>query len=202
MHTRSKFLLPFLLVGPGAPLVASCVTTTPTTGTNQSALGCSEFNPNTGLDADVKVDARVRAFVQSSVDLGGVAATLKSAVRTACTGIATDLGAADTWTAMGDSDDAVSNANKTGACDAARQRIVAIMTAHRDANFALVISRGECHTNFNDEAKCESGCSSQANVRPRNHRNTLRPRPTQRRMPGHLLEPSNLRRPGRCRGEL
>jgi hypothetical protein len=167
MQMRSV-VMPFLIAGVGVPIVDGCVATTSSngTGTNQSALGCSEFNANTGLDAGVQVDARVREFAQSAVDLGNVAASLKAAVKTACVGIATDLGANDTWSPMGDTDDAVSNGNKTGACDAARARIVSIMSAHRDANFALIISRGECHTNFDDEASCEAGCNSQQKCDP------------------------------------
>jgi hypothetical protein len=164
MQTSRVFVLPFLLVG--APLIASCVAATSNTGTSGSALGCSEFDPNKGLGADVKVDTRVRAFVQSAVDLGGAAAALKGAVKTACVSIATDLGAMDTWTSIGDSDDAIDNGNKTGACDAARERIVSIMTAHPEANFALVLSRGECHTNFDEEASCETSCSSQQKCDP------------------------------------
>jgi hypothetical protein len=164
MQTNRILLLPALFLV-GAPL-ASCITTTSTTGTTSSSLSCPEFQPGGNLDANVKVDAHVRAFVQSSADLSGAAATLKSAVKEACVGIGTDLGATDSWSALGDSDDAISNGNATGACDAARSRIVAVMNAHTNANFALVVSRGECHTNFDVETQCEAGCSAQQKCDP------------------------------------
>ena len=116
-------IAPVLLVG--APL-ASCIATTPSsTGTSSPALSCPEFQPGGALDESVKVDVRVRAFVASSADLTGVATALKTAVKEACVGIDNDLGVTDTWSTSGgagDSDDAISNANGTGACDAARAR--------------------------------------------------------------------------------
>jgi hypothetical protein len=169
VKTTTLLILPphFFLVA--LPL-ASCVATTPTnTGSSSSALSCPEFQPGSTLGANAKVDVRVRGFVQSSADLTGIAATLKSAVKGACVGIDSDLGVTDTWSSLsdaGDSDDAISNANGTGACDAARARIVAIMSAHPNANFALAISRGECHTDFAEEAQCEAGCSSQQKCDP------------------------------------
>jgi hypothetical protein len=159
METRRLLLLPSLLLV-GIP-VASCIATPETTAKGSSAQGCPEFHAGEVLDANVKVDARVRTFVQASADLGGAATALKSAVKTACGDIASDLGVADTWTAKGDTDDAIKSA-----CDAARGGIVAIMDAHRDANFALVVSRGECHTDFAAEAQCESGCSAQQKCDP------------------------------------
>jgi hypothetical protein len=171
MKTRGFFVLPFVPATICTLLVVGCMTTTSNTDPNntdpnQSSFSCSEFDPSTGLAADVKVDARVRAFAQSSVDLGVVAANLKTAVKTACIGIASDLGATDTWTPMGESDDAIGNAAKTGACDAARERIVSLLRAHKDANFALVISRGECHPDFDEQVRCEAGCSPQQKCDP------------------------------------
>jgi hypothetical protein len=146
---------------------ASCIATTNTgTGTNQSAEGCPEFQQGQAFDANVALEAHARAFVEASADLGVVASSLKGAVKTACVGIAGDLGAPDTWTALGDADDATSNGSGTGACDAARAHIVTIMNANPNANFALAISRGECHTDFDAEAQCEAGCTSQTKCDP------------------------------------
>jgi hypothetical protein len=44
---------------------------------------------------------------------------MKGDVKTACAHIASDLGASDSWSALGDGDEAISNANGTGACDVA-----------------------------------------------------------------------------------
>ena len=164
MNTRKLLLVPpLLLVGAS---FASCISTVETTGTGKSAESCPEFQPGASFATSVPVDARVHAFVQASADLGGVAATLKSAVKTACVGIASDLAANDSWSPLGDTDEAISNSNGNGACDVARAQVVTIMNAHPNANFALVVSRGECHTDFATEAQCEEGCASQQKCDP------------------------------------
>src|SRR5260370_863981 len=84
METRRLLLLPSLLLV-GIP-VASCIATPETTAKGSSAQGCAEFHAGQVLDANVKVDARVRTFVQASADLGGAASALKGAVKTACDG--------------------------------------------------------------------------------------------------------------------
>jgi hypothetical protein len=91
---------------------------------------------------------------------------MKSAVRNACEGMAHDLGVKDTWSSLGDVDDAISNPRGTGACDQVRARIDAIMTANVQANFALVVDRGACHPDFDAEASCESGCASAETCNP------------------------------------
>jgi hypothetical protein len=87
-------------------------------------------------------------------------------VLSACVGIASDLHARDTWSSLGDADDAIANSNGTGACDAARQRIVDIMQAHSTANFALVVSRGACVPDFKTETTCEAGCEANEKCDP------------------------------------
>ncbi|HZU85798.1 MAG TPA: hypothetical protein VE987_22890, partial [Polyangiaceae bacterium] len=164
MRTSTKIVIavPVLLLA-GIP-VASCVSTTSGLGT--ATKGCAEFQPGATIDANLAVDAHVRAFMQASADLGGVAVAVKSAVLSACDGIARDLGANDTWTALGDADDAISNRGGTGACDAAGARVAAIMSANANANFALVVSRGACRVDFDAEARCESACSAQTKCDP------------------------------------
>ena len=153
-------LFPFALLV-GAP-VASCIAVN--SGLGQATQGCPEFDAN--ADAGANVNADVRSFMDASLDLRTVVAAVRPAVKTACAGIAADLGATDTWTALGDVDDAITNGNGTGACDAARRAIVAMMTAHQDAGFALVISRGACSPDFKEEADCEGGCSAKAKCDP------------------------------------
>ena len=137
-----------------AMAVASCVSTS--SGLGAGTQDCPEFTTGGTIDANAKVDVKVRAFMQASSDLRGIADRLKGDVKTACVKIASDLGANDTWSALGDADDAISNDKGTGACDAAKARIVAIMEsdAGKRANFALVVTRGECHTDFQAEADC------------------------------------------------
>jgi len=152
----------------GTLTIVSCISTTSGLGAGTQG-GCPEFPTNGGtVDANVKVDAKVRAFMQASADLGSITDKLKVDVRSACTKVATDLGANDTWSSLGDSDDAISNTNHTGACDAASARIVAIMEsdAGKRANFALVVTQGACHADFQAEADCEAKCNSQTKCDP------------------------------------
>ena len=150
----------------GSP-IASCISTT--SGLGQATQGCPEFDEAGDAGANVSganLNGEVRSFMEATMDLRSVVATVKPAVKAACAGIANDLGAPDTWTALGDADGSISNGNGTGACDAARQAIVAMMTAHQDADFALVISRGACAPDFQAEANCEAGCSAQQKCDP------------------------------------
>jgi len=138
-------------------MVTSCVSST--SGLGRATEGCAELD--TGAIDSLSVDVRVRAFLHAAVDLRAVTAKMKTAVHDACVHIATDLGANDTWSALS-GDDAIANKNDTGACDAARARIVAIMQSDsaKSANFALSITRGECHADFKAEADCETGCAA------------------------------------------
>src|SRR5204863_7414974 len=104
------------------------------------ALTCDEFTSSGEIDA--RVDARVRAFMEATADVHNVGVDLRVKVKDACAGIATDLGANDTWTSLGDVDDALANDAGTGPCNAAAARIRAVMEAHADAHFALVVTRG------------------------------------------------------------
>src|SRR5260221_14015813 len=95
---------------------ASCISTT--SPITESTQGCAELQEGATIDANVKVDARVRALMQASIDLRSVRNELRGAVSDACSKIALDLGASDTWSSFGDADDALSNGSGTGACDA------------------------------------------------------------------------------------
>jgi hypothetical protein len=145
--------------------IADCISTT--SGISEATQGCPEIDAGADAAASaVTVDTKVRAFMEASIDLRAVAAVVKPAVKAACVGIAKDLGAHDTWTALGDVDDAMSNAKGTGACDTARRSIVAILTAHSNTAFALVVSRGACVPDFRAEAACEAGCAGSAKCDP------------------------------------
>jgi hypothetical protein len=71
---------------------------------------CAELSQAT-IDANLKVDAKVKVFMQASADFRAIGAKVKVDVKKACVNIATDLGAADTWTALGDTDDSIGNAS-------------------------------------------------------------------------------------------
>jgi len=149
---------------------AACISTSSpvVTGTTQGAEGCPELKAGATIDASVQVDVRVRALMQASIDLQAIRDDLRGTVHDACAHIATDLGASDTWSALGDSDDAIGNGNGTGACDQAAAKITAIMEsdAGKKASFALIMSPGACHTDFKAEADCEAGCNAQTKCDP------------------------------------
>src|SRR5258706_11654125 len=119
--------------------VVSCVSTSSPIVQGFSG-DCPELQAGATIDANVQVDVRVRALMQASIDLRKLRDDLKGAVHDACVHVATDLGADDTWSSLGDSDDAIGNGNGTGACDQARAKIVAIMEsdAGKRASFALI----------------------------------------------------------------
>src|SRR5215469_10530091 len=125
-------------------LVASCISTS--SGLGQAAGGCPEFHGDS-IDQSVSVDVKVKAFMQASADLTAIVEKTKAAVKTSCVNIAHDLGAQDTWTELGDVDDAIFNSQGTGACNAAETAVVTIMESAegKNADFALIVSRGACH---------------------------------------------------------
>jgi len=154
----------FIAVALGA---VGCISTTSPIAEG-SVQGCPELDTTGTIDANVQIDVHVKALMQASVDLKKIRDDMKGTVHDACVHIATDLGAQDTWSALGDSDDAIGNANGTGACDQARAKIVAIMEsdAGKRANFSLILSEGTCHTDFQSEADCEAGCNAQTKCDP------------------------------------
>jgi hypothetical protein len=79
----------------------------------------------------------------------------------ACSGIATDLGAEDTWSDEPNLDRAISNGDRTGACDAASKRVLEVLTDAREVNatVALLVTRGECHIDFEAQAECDRQCA-------------------------------------------
>jgi hypothetical protein len=133
-----------------------------------AAEGCDEFQAGASLDGDVEVDASVRLFVEASAELHGVTREMKGAVREACANIALDLGAQDSWSALGDDDDSISNGSGTGACDVARVHIEQVMqtAVAAEANFALVVSRGRCWMDFDMQRECEQQCWMQQTCEP------------------------------------
>ncbi len=129
------------------------------TGTDSSASSCDD---TVSASADANVDANVRLLLQASADFKAIAKTERDAIFKACVGIATDLGGTDSWSAKGDSDDAVANGDHTGACDVASARITSIMEASANANFALVVTKGQCYPDFSAQAKCDAECNANA----------------------------------------
>src|SRR5215831_5556274 len=136
----------FVLAAAVSSTVPGCIGVNPDVA--NAAQSCQEFVAGGTVDEHLNVDASVRVFMQAAADFAALSTSVRGSLKTSCAGIATDLGASDSWTELGDSDDAISNGNGTGACDVAQTRITAVMQAHADANFALGVTRGACHPDF------------------------------------------------------
>lgn len=142
--------------------LAGCVATDSDVASGTSS-GCEAITSDT-IDERLDVDPTVRVFLQASVDFRAIARKTKDAAKTACANIARDLAAPDSWSALGDGEDSISNAKGTGACDAATLRIRQIMSdpAAVNANFALVTSPGACRVDFAAQAACDAKCKADA----------------------------------------
>lgn len=127
----------------------------------KSGEGCDEFVVGNQIPQDLKVHTKVRAFMQAASDFGKNADEIKASVMTACTKIATDLGATDTWSAIKDPGDAITNSNRTGACDAAGSRAEQILidAGKVNAHVAIAVSKGECHLDFEEQKQCDAQCA-------------------------------------------
>jgi hypothetical protein len=147
MRLKTLLTWPTLVVGLSLPALMDC------SDAVDAASGCNEFEG--GGVANLTIDAKFKAFVQASADLKVVATTMKTEVKTACANIATGLGEADTWTAKGDTDDAV-----TTACNAASAKITATLQANASAQATITVSGGQCSVNANAQFECEGQCKA------------------------------------------
>lgn len=129
---------------------------------------CEEFEPGQPVPDGLEVGADVRRFLQSAADLTAIGDQMAHEVLDACAGIASDLGAEDTWSAEDGLDRQIANGEKTGACDAASARILDVLAdAHEvDATVALLVTRGECHVDFEAQAECDRQCALDATCDP------------------------------------
>lgn len=133
-----------------------------------TAEGCDEFVARAEVSSSLKVHPKVRAFMRAASDFVLNADEIKVAVMTACTKVATDLGAPDTWQSIADKDEAITNADGTGACDAAGARIEqALIDAEKvNAHVAVAVSKGECRLDFEEQKKCDAECALNASCDP------------------------------------
>ena len=122
---------------------------------------CTAFAPGEPVPDDAEVNSDVRKFMQAASDLTAIGDQMAHDVLEACSGIATDLGAEDTWSDEENLDRAISNPDGTGACDAASKNILEVLTDAGEVNakVALLVTRGECHIDFEAQAECERQCS-------------------------------------------
>jgi hypothetical protein len=129
---------------------------------------CDEFQERATLSEQTNVDPNVGVFMQACADLSGEMQTIRVSVFNACARVALDLGANDSWSGIVDANAVISNADGTGACDAAAERVEALLaTAQRtQANVAVVVSRGECHLDFDAQIACDNQCATDVDCPP------------------------------------
>ena len=135
-----------------------------------AAKGCDDFPSNVSA---LSIDANTKAFVQAAADLQAVSNSMESSVLASCIGIASDLGATDTWTAQAPSTtDGSIDAEVTAACNAASTAITAALNAAADGGTSatvqcgLNISGGQCTVSASAEATCEGTCSGSTSCTP------------------------------------
>jgi len=157
MRVKSFLAWPSLVVALSVPCLMDCAAAKEATA---AASGCDELNGGADAVAKLDIDVKLKAFVSATADLQTVATTIKADVKGACAGFATDLGVTDTWTALGDTDDAISNAMKTGACDQVSAKIDAILKANAMATATLTVSGGQCTVDADFQASCEGSCQA------------------------------------------
>jgi hypothetical protein len=130
-----------------------------------STEGCAELRSGGDLEA-LDVHPRVRELMAASLDFHDVVTAMKGDVLTACANVARDLGAEDSWSALGSGNDAISNSNGTGACDRAGQKIEALLDAAGPIDIAVAVSKGECHLNFDEQRQCDQQCAVNQTCEP------------------------------------
>jgi len=125
---------------------------------------CGEFGQGSEAVGTANIDGNIKAYVAASADLSVLGSGIRGDVKAACINICKDLGEADRWS-TDDSDDAISNSNKTGACDVASARIQAIVTAGAtaSANIAIQVAGGQCEIATETQEKCEQTCKTDVN---------------------------------------
>jgi hypothetical protein len=149
MRLKTLLTWPTLVVGLSLPALMDC------SDAKALAEGCNELEAGGTAVANLSIDAKFKAFVEAAADLKAVATTMKGTVKTSCAGIATELGEADTWTAKGDTDDAV-----TTACTVASTKIKAILDANANAQATITVSGGQCSVAGEAQLTCEGACKT------------------------------------------
>jgi hypothetical protein len=158
MRLQTTSIWPCIMGVAAMPMLSSCGLKNEI---QAAAGGCDEFQAGGQGVAALEIDAKVKAFTQASAELREVSDGIRADVKLACINIAKDLGETDRWS-DDNSDSALSNADKTGACDVAASKIDAIMAAtiQAGASFALEVSGGQCAIDAEAQASCEAACKA------------------------------------------
>jgi hypothetical protein len=130
-----------------------------------AAKGCEELSSG---ELGAIADLRVRALVAATIEFQTVSEAMRAEVLAACSGIALDLGAGDSWSSIEDEDAQITNDSGTGACDVANAQVTAVLDAAAQANIqiGLAVTEGTCYPNFEAQAQCELGCAANTECTP------------------------------------
>jgi hypothetical protein len=125
--------------------------------------GCDEYDKDS-LES-LEIDADAKAFITATADIDSATVRVSEHVFTACSGIAQDLGLADSWSTLGTLKDKISNSNGSGACDAVGRELEARVSGSELAA-RISVAEGECHVDFEKQKACEAGCEANPVCQP------------------------------------
>jgi hypothetical protein len=130
--------------------------------------GCEEVRGTNSVPESLNIDPHVRLYTQAAIDLRAQAIDLRKQARQTCAAVALDLGAPDSWSALGEGDESISNASASGACDVAAQKVEAVLSQNGQARalVAIDIAQGDCHPDFEEQKRCDSACELQQVCQP------------------------------------
>ena len=130
--------------------------------------GCEEVRGTNTVPESLSIDPHVRLYTQAAIDLRSAAIDLRKQARETCAGVALDLGGKDSWSALGEGDESISNASNTGACDTAAQLVEGLLGQNGQARalVAIDVSQGDCHLDFEEQARCDKACELQRVCEP------------------------------------
>jgi hypothetical protein len=131
----------------------------------QASEGCDEFSGGESSVASLSIDGDTKAFVTASANLVAVADKAEGEVLASCIAIDQDLHVTDTWSAK-KGDGGSSDPEVAEACTQAAHKIKTVLLAEASSACQLVVSRGYCTVDEQEQVKCESSCTSAATCQP------------------------------------
>jgi hypothetical protein len=163
MKLSFRYMTRGALLGAPAVLVAACISPESPL-LEESMQGCAELHSGGDLQ-QLDVHPKVRQLMVASVDLKGIITQLEKDVFQACASVATDLGAADSWSGL-EGSRAISSSAGTGACDQAAAKIEQVLASAGTIELAIAVSRAQCKTSFEEQKQCDQQCSTTESCDP------------------------------------
>jgi hypothetical protein len=132
----------------------------------EATEGCDELVE--GNAASLDIDPQAKEFILASEEVAASIRTISDDVFVACSAMAYDLGATDTWSGYESMKDRISNDSDTGACDVALLRIDEHLNtaSAADVDIRVAMAEGECHVEFDDQATCDAECAGNTTCEP------------------------------------